>query len=150
MFPQLNLPSIQPRLQQSKGKVWIFDVIRKKYVVLTPEEWVRQHFLHLLIAEKYPKSLMKIESGLLFNELKKRSDIVVHDRLGKPWMIVECKNPLININQLTLQQVAVYNTTLKASFIVVTNGLKHYYFETHWKAGTVKQIEELPAYALFT
>jgi len=146
MLPVLNLPPIQSRLQESNGKVWIFDVIRKKFVILTPEEWVRQHFLHFLITEKYPKSLIKIEGGLSFNELRKRSDIVIYTRDGNPWMIVECKNPLIPIDQATLRQVATYNTTLKASFIAVTNGMQHFYFKTDWSENAVNQMTSLPLF----
>jgi type I site-specific restriction endonuclease len=146
MLPPLHLPSFQYRLQESRGKVWIFDGIRKKFVVLTPEEWVRQHFVNYLIAEKYPKSLIKIEGGLSVNELKKRSDIVVYNREGKPWMIVECKNPLIPIDEATLSQVAAYNSSLKANFIAVSNGVQHYYFRTDWQAGQVTQVSELPVF----
>lgn len=146
MLPKLNLPPIQPRLQESNGKVWIFDGIRKKFVVLTPEEWVRQHFINYLITEKYPKSLLKVEGGLSVNELKKRSDIVVYDREGKPWMIVECKNPLVAIDETTLQQVASYNITMQASFVAVTNGMQHYYFSTNWEKLEVKQEGQLPTF----
>ena len=82
---QLNLPTFDYKLKKADGKVWIFDVIRKKYIVLTPEEWVRQHFIHYLINDfKYPRSLVKIEGGLTYNQLQKRSDITVFDREGKP------------------------------------------------------------------
>lgn len=146
MLPQLNLPSIQPRLQESDGKIWIFDGIRKKFVVLTPEEWVRQHFIHYLLVEKYPRSLLKVEGGLSVNELKRRSDIVVYNREGKPWMIVECKNPLIAIDQNTLQQVGNYNTSVQAAVVVVTNGMQHFYFGTNWKTREVKQLDSLPGF----
>jgi hypothetical protein len=146
MLPVLNLPFIQPRLQESRGKVWIFDVIRKKFVILTPEEWVRQHFIHFLITQQYPRSLLKIESGLTYNELQKRSDIVVYDRQAEPWMVVECKNPLIAMDEATTSQVAAYNATLKARYIAITNGLKHFYFQTDWETSEVKRLEALPLY----
>jgi type I site-specific restriction endonuclease len=146
MLPQLNLPSIETRLQESNGKVWIFDGIRKKFVVLTPEEWVRQHFIQFLVTENYPKSLIKVEGGLSVNDMKKRSDIVVYNREAKPWMVIECKNPLVAIDQATLQQVATYNSTLRADFVGVTNGLNHFYFRTDWKASTVEQIVALPSF----
>ena len=93
---KLNLPDFDYKLKKAEGKVWIFDVIRKKYLVLTPEEWVRQHVVHFLIThKKYPKALIKLEGGLNYNQLQKRSDIVVFDREGKPWMIMECKAPAI-------------------------------------------------------
>lgn len=146
MLPPLNLPSFQYRLQESRGKIWIFDGIRKKFVVLTPEEWVRQHFVNFLIVEKYPKALIKIEGGLSVNDLKKRSDIVVYNREGKPWMIVECKNPFVEIEEATLNQVAAYNSSLKANYIAVSNGLHHFYFRTDWQAGIVTQVPALPAF----
>lgn len=146
MLPKLNLPPLQARLQESDGKIWIFDVIRKKFVVLTPEEWVRQHFINFLVTENYPRSLFKIEGGLSVNELRKRSDIVVFNREGKAWMLVECKNPLISINQSTLDQVGNYNITMQAKYVVVTNGMQHYYFETSWSEKTVKRLAELPVF----
>lgn len=148
MLPKLNLPQIEPRLQERDGKIWIFDGIRKKFVVLTPEEWVRQHFINYLVAEKYPRTLLKVEGGLSVNELKRRSDIVVYDREGKPWMIVECKNPLIAIDQNTLQQVGNYNTSVQAAVVAVTNGMQHFYFSTNWETKEVKQLTGLPAFDL--
>src|SRR5204863_9718286 len=95
----LNLPTFEYKLKKADGKVWIFDVIRKKFVVLTPEEWVRQHFVNYLIQHlQYPKSLIKIEGGLTFNQLQKRSDIVVFDRFAKPWMVIECKAPTLRLS----------------------------------------------------
>ena len=126
MYP-LNLPSFEPKIKKEDGKVWIFDVIRKKYIVCTPEEWVRQHFVNHLIHDlKYPKALFKVESGLSFNHLQKRSDIVVHDRDGKPWMLVECKSPTIKLSQKAFNQIAVYNMNIGAKFLVITNGMVHY------------------------
>ena len=120
----LNLPAANVSLKKDKGKVWIFDIIRKKYIIVTPEEWVRQHFLHHLIhGLKYPKSLFKIESSLKYNSLQKRSDILVHDRDGKPWMLIECKSPEIKLTQKAFNQVAVYNMTIGAKYLVVTNGM---------------------------
>lgn len=127
---KLNLPDFKPTTRKEEGKVWIFDMIRKKYIVLTPEEWVRQHFIHYLINHlKYPKTLFKIESSLTYNKLQKRSDIVIHDRDGKPWMLVECKAPNIKLTQKAFNQVAVYNMTIGARFVAVTNGMVQYCFE---------------------
>jgi predicted type IV restriction endonuclease len=123
----LNLPAINSNIRKEEGKTWIFDIIRKKYIVLTPEEWVRQHFIHHLIHDlKYPRSLFKVESGLLFNSLQKRSDIVIHDRNGKAWMLVECKSPAIKLTQKAFNQIAVYNMTIGAKYLAVTNGMVHY------------------------
>lgn len=124
---KLNLPEFNIALRKEQGKVWIFDIIRKKYVVLTPEEWVRQHFIHYLINDRgYPKSLFKVERGLTYNKLLKRSDIVIHDRTGKPRMLVECKAPEIKLTQKAFNQVAVYNMTVGARYIAVTNGMAQF------------------------
>jgi len=104
---KLNLPEFDFKLKKADGKVWIFDGIRKKYVVLTPEEWVRQHFIHYLTSQKkYPRSLIRVEGGLTYNELQKRTDIVVFNRQGKPWMVVECKSPALAVAPSTLTQVS--------------------------------------------
>jgi predicted type IV restriction endonuclease len=124
---QLNLPSITPNLKKEQGKVFIFDIIRKKYVVLTPEEWVRQHFVqHLIQNLHYPKALFRIESSLTYNRRQKRSDILIRDREGKPWMLVECKSDAIKLTQNAFNQIAVYNMTIGATYLAVTNGMVHY------------------------
>jgi len=131
---KLNLPDFNLNIRKEDGKVWIFDIIRKKYIILTPEEWVRQHFIHYLINHlKYPKSLFRIEGSLTYNKLQKRSDIVIHDREGRPWMLVECKAPNIKLTQKAFNQVAVYNMTIGARFVAVTNGLVQYCFEPGMK-----------------
>jgi hypothetical protein len=144
---RLNLPSFDYKLKKAEGKVWIFDVIRKKYIILTPEEWVRQHFLHYLLNElHYPKALTKVEGGLVYNTLAKRSDIVIFDRDAKPWMLVECKSPQTKVTENTLRQASAYNATLKAKYLVVTNGLMHFCSETNWDAATTSLLESLPPY----
>jgi hypothetical protein len=143
----LNLPSFEYQLKKAEDRVWIFDVLRKKYLVLTPEEWVRQHFVHHLINDLgYPRALIRLEGGLSYNQLSKRSDIVVFDRQGAPWMVIECKAPTQPINQSTLRQASVYNTTLRASYLVVTNGLAHYYFGINWQENKTERLEVMPAY----
>lgn len=125
MIP-LNLPSFEYTLKKSDGKTWILDIVRKKYVVLTPEEWVRQHFIHYMIAHlKYPRALVTVETGLVYNTLHKRCDITVFNRSGMPWLMVECKSPQQKINNDTLKQATVYNLTIQARYVVLTNGLKH-------------------------
>ncbi len=145
---KLNLPDYNPTLRKGEGKVWIFDIIRKKYVVLTPEEWVRQHFIHYLIDQfKYPKSLFRVESGLMYNKLQKRSDIVIHNRQGKPWMLIECKSPVIKLTQKAFNQVAVYNMTIGARYVAVTNGMAQVCFEAIDKPGReVKFLESFPSF----
>lgn len=125
----------------------IFDKLRKKYMVLTPEEWVRQHFVHFLIDEKkYPISLIAIEKQLTVNNLKKRSDILVFNSDGHPEIIVECKAPSIKITQDTFDQIARYNLKLKATFLVVTNGLEHFYCKMDLENETYIFLKEIPDY----
>jgi len=143
---QLNLPDVNFTIRKEDGKVWIFDIIRKKYIMLTPEEWVRQHFIHYLIDHlKYPKALFRIEGSLTYNKLQKRSDILIHDREGKPWMLVECKAPNLKLTQKAFNQVAVYNMTIGARFVAVTNGMVQYCFE-HSVKGGVNHLTAFPEF----
>ncbi|AMC10369.1 restriction endonuclease subunit R [Lutibacter profundi] len=124
----LNLPTYKFKIKNTKNKYTIFDIVRKKYVSLTPEEWVRQHFIHFLVKEKkYPISLIAIEKQLTINNLTKRTDILVFNVEGTPEIIVECKAPSIKITQHTFDQIARYNLKLNANYLIVSNGLKHYY-----------------------
>ncbi len=124
---QLNLPQYSFRISGKEGEEKILDTIRKKYVRLTPEEWVRQNFIRYLISEgKYPPGLIGIEVMSKYNDLKKRVDILVHDRAGNPVLIVECKAPEVEINDKVFDQIATYNMGFKVPYIIVTNGLDHY------------------------
>ena len=144
---QLNLPKYEPTLKKEEGKIWIFDVIRKKYIVLTPEEWVRQHFVNYLITElKYPKSLFRIEGSLTYNKLQKRSDILIFDRSGKAWMLIECKSPTIKLNQKAFNQVAVYNMTIGAKYLAVTNGMAHFVCEAASLGNESKFLNSFPLF----
>jgi hypothetical protein len=143
----LNLPPFEYKLKKAEGKLWIFDGIRKKYVVLLPEEWVRQHFIHYLTDHlRYPKGLIRIEGGLTFNQLHKRTDIVVFDRKGSPWMIIECKAPEIPVTDQTVFQASTYNATHRAKYIAVTNGLVHLYASTDWENGKTQWLERVPLF----
>ncbi len=144
---KLNLPRFDAKIKKEEGKPWIFDIIRKKYIVLTPEEWVRQHFIHHLIADfQYPRSLFKIESGLTFNTLQKRSDIVVCDRAAKPWMLVECKSPAIKLSQKAFNQIAVYNMSVGAKYLAVTNGMVHFCCEAPKMGEAAKFLNAFPMF----
>ena len=144
----LNLPPCDFTLKRDGDKVYILDILRKKYLLLTPEEWVRQHFVHYLINDlDYPKSLIKIEGGLKFNALSKRSDIVVFSREGSPWMLIECKAPDVKLRQATIEQAATYNHTLRAKFLVITNGMMHICCEVDWTKGVTQQRQSLPPFA---
>jgi hypothetical protein len=145
---KLNLPDFDYNLKKAEGKVWIFDVIRKKFIVLTPEEWVRQHFINYLVTDlKYPRALIKVEGGLKFNQLSKRSDVVVFDREGKPWMVVECKSPTVELSQASLIQASTYNASLRAKYITITNGLSHHCAEIDWAAGKTLVLDALPEFS---
>ena len=123
----LNLPEADFRMRDFGGKKEIFDGIRKKFITLTSEEWVRQHVVAYLVTGKnVPSSLIGIEVSMKINSLQKRGDIVVYNKSGKPCMIIECKAPEIRITQDVFEQVARYNMTLNVSYLVVTNGLEHY------------------------
>ena len=144
---KLNLPDYKFKLKSNENKTLIFDNLRKKYIVLTPEEWVRQHFVQFLIEEKnYPPSLIAIEKQVLVNNLKKRSDILVFNKEGNPDIIVECKAPKIKITQTTFDQIARYNSTLNANFLVVTNGLNHFYCKMDFENETYVFLKEIPDY----
>jgi hypothetical protein len=126
-FAELNLPSFQFRMREEGQRKQIFDSLRKRFVALTPEEWVRQHFLRYLTeVKKYPASLISIERGVKIFSGNKRTDIVVHSRQGKPWMIVECKAHDVPVTEDSLLQAARYNMALQASYLVLTNGMEHY------------------------
>ena len=143
----LNLPTYNFKLKNSQNKTLIFDKLRKKYVVLTPEEWVRQHFVHFLIDQKkYPETLIAIEKQLTINNLKKRTDLLIFNTDGKPEVIIECKAPSIKISQKTFDQIARYNLQLKAEFLIVTNGLTHFYCKMDFKNKTYIFLKNLPDY----
>lgn len=143
----LNLPTFEYILKKEKDTVLIFDPIRKKHIVLTPEEWVRQHFLNYLIHHlQYPKALIRVESGLTYNTLQKRSDIVVFDRAGKPWLLIECKSPQEKIDNKILKQISTYNASLSAPYIAVTNGLLHFVFRIDKEHQSTSQLTDFPEY----
>lgn len=125
---KLNFPDFSFRFKNSENNLLVFDEIRKKFVVLTPEEWVRIHVVQYLIQEKnYPKSLINVEKVIKLNGLTKRYDVVVFQPDGSILLVVECKQPNVAITQSVFDQIARYNLTLKANYLMVTNGLNHYF-----------------------
>jgi type I site-specific restriction-modification system R (restriction) subunit len=139
----LNLPPFDHKVKSLNGKAYIYDLIRRKYVVLTPEEWVRQHFIHLLITHyDYPKSLFSIENGLVYNKLSKRTDIVVLSNEGTPFLLIECKAPHVSISEATFAQIGRYNFTLRPTYLAVTNGMNHFCFCI--KEGQLTYLEDFP------
>ena len=143
----LNLPKYSFRIKNKENKLYIFDKIRKKDLVLTEEEWVRQNFVsYLHVEKKYPLSLIAIEKQCKVNNTIKRTDILVFDKTGAPHIIVECKAPQVKINQDTFDQIARYNMKLNADFLILTNGLQHYYCQMDHVAMRYHFLKEIPNY----
>lgn len=141
----LNLPAFDYKLKQIDEKLYIFDILRRKYIRLTPEEWVRQHIINLLISHyQYPKALIRCEGGLTLNKLQKRTDLLTFDREGKPFLLVECKAPHIPLNQSVFDQLARYNHVHQAPFLVVTNGLMHYCCQIDFTTETLQFLDDFP------
>jgi hypothetical protein len=141
----LNFPSYNFRFKNSENKVSIFDDIRKKFIILTPEEWVRQHIVQFLLQEKkYPKSYINVEKLIKVNDLNKRYDIVVFKPNGELFLLIECKSPDVKITQETFDQIARYNLKINAQFLMVTNGLNHYFCQMDFEKETYIFLEELP------
>jgi Type I restriction enzyme R protein N terminus (HSDR_N) len=148
MIP-LDFPSYSFRFKNSENKVSIFDPIRKKFIILTPEEWVRQHVVEFLIQEKkFPKSYINVEKLLKINDLKKRYDVVVFNPDGTIFLLVECKAPEIKISQTTFDQIARYNMVLKANYLMVTNGLNHYFCKMDFMENKYTFMQNLPEMSL--
>ncbi|RLD43276.1 MAG: restriction endonuclease subunit R [Bacteroidetes bacterium] len=143
---KLNLPEFKYRTRvNSKDKTEIFDIIRKKYIVLTPEENVRQNFIHYLLKFKaFPASLMAVEKGLKVNTKIKRTDIVQYNTDGKAILIVECKAPHIKINENTFAQAAMYNMEMKVDYLIMTNGLNHYCGKIDYTKQSMEYLPEIP------
>lgn len=143
MHPKLNLPEFE--LKFHKENETIFCLSRKKYIVLTPEEWVRQHFLHLLFEHLgYPKGMIKLEQPIRYFKNQKRSDISVISPNGQCFMLVECKSYTVKLDKKTLQQIATYHKVLDAKYLVITNGIKHYIWEC--KNGNFNALNNFPDY----
>jgi hypothetical protein len=124
---QLKYPPFDVRVKNEKGNTFIFDVIRKKWLVLTPEEWVRQHLINYLVNEKkFPASLIAIEKEIALNDLKKRFDVVVFDKKLQPYILIECKAPFINLDLSVAEQVLRYNLNLQSEFVMITNGVEDF------------------------
>ncbi|WP_264520988.1 type I restriction enzyme HsdR N-terminal domain-containing protein [Flavobacterium sp. N1994] len=145
---KLNFPSYSFRFKNSENKVAIFDEIRKKFILLTPEEWVRQHTVQFLLQDKnYPKSYLNVEKLIKVNDLKKRYDVVVFQPDGGIYLLIECKAPEVKITQDTFDQIARYNLTLKATYLMVTNGLNHYFCQMDFEKETYIFLKELPNFS---
>jgi len=145
---KLNLPEYSFRLRKNAAaKTEIFDSIRKRFYILTPEEWVRQNFINYLIHIKnFPASLMAIEKGLKLNGMHKRTDIVQYNKSGNPILIVECKAPDIKLNQDTFDQAARYNLTLQVDYLIITNGMEHYACKMDYEKKRIQFLTDIPKF----
>jgi hypothetical protein len=149
MTQNLNLPAYEPRISRNGNRLDIWDFHRNKWVCLTPEEEVRQHFLNYLIHYKnYPPGLLAVEYGLKVNHLSKRADIVLFSSFGHPLLLVECKAPSIKISQKTFDQTARYNLSLKVDYLIVTNGINHFCCQLDFVNQRYIFLEEIPDYQL--
>ena len=146
---KLNFPTYSFRFKNSENKVSIFDEIRKKFILLTPEEWVRQHVVQFLLQDKnYPKSYINVEKLIKINDLSKRYDGVVFQPNGEIFLLIECKAPEVAISQQTFDQIARYNLVLKAKYLMVTNGLNHYFCQMDFENEKYVFLKELPEYSI--
>ena len=143
----LNLPPAPLKLSQDSGSTRVFDILRQRYVRLTPEEWVRQHFVHFLIGQKdYPKELLANEISLSLNQMVKRCDTVLYDRQARPQMIIEYKAPHIQLSQKTFDQISRYNIVLRVPYLIVSNGMQHYCCRIDYDNGSYAFLRDIPAY----
>ena len=144
---RLNLPQYEIKIGEKDGKRTIFDFLRRKYVALTPEEWVRQHFTHYLTTHKgYPKGLMGNEVELHVGEKRLRCDTVLYNKQGQPQMIIEYKAPTIQIQQKTFDQISVYNLLLHVDYLIVSNGLQHYCCKMDYDNQKYLFLQDIPDY----
>lgn len=144
---KLNLPPFAINVKKTDGKLSVFDPLRRKYIALTPEEWVRQHFVNYLVVEKgYPQALIANEIQINLNNLNRRCDSVVYDRSLQPLVIVEYKSPDVNITQEVFDQIARYNIVLRVRFLIVSNGLSHYCCKIDYEKQDYEYIPEIPDY----
>lgn len=143
---KLNLPQYSIKIKEEGGKCYIFDAIRKKYLIFTPEEWVRQNFLQYLIQEKkYPIGLIEIEKGLKLNELQKRADALVYKDVS-PLVLIEFKAPKVKITQEVFEQIGRYNSIFKVPYLIVSNGLQHFCAKIDFTTNSFQFLEGVPDY----
>lgn len=126
---KLNFPDFEFKLKKIDNKTFIFDFLRKKYFLLTPEEWVRQHVLNFLVLKKIPVTHIAVEKKIIFNNLNKRFDVVIYNNIGNVIMLIECKSPSVELTQNVFDQISIYNMKLNSKYCMVTNGLDHLYFK---------------------
>ena len=146
-LPVLNLPETPLEVLRVEGVLKVQCLVRKKKIILPPEEWVRQHFIYFLYKELgYPLSLMKVEKQILVNNLKKRFDIVTYNASGEMKVLIECKSARIDLDASVFDQAARYNLSLKVPYLVITNGMKHYCAEVNLESKAISHLNNIPAY----
>lgn len=143
----LNFPDFELKYKDTEGQRYIFDIIRKKFVVAGPEEIVRQHLVHFLIQHRsYPKNLINVEKKVQLGQLNRRTDLVVFNRAGNPLLIGECKAPQVPITQKAFEQIGQYNLALKVEWLLITNGLNHFCCKVDLKEKSFRFVDDLPVY----
>jgi len=144
---RLNLPQYEIKISEKCGKRMIFDFLRRKYVALTPEEWVRQHFVHYLVEHKgYPKGLIGNEIELQIGAKRLRCDTILYNKVARPQMIIEYKAPNIPLQQKVFQQISIYNLLLKVDYLIVSNGIQHYCCKMDYENQKCLFLEDIPDY----
>ena len=148
MLPELDFPPFAAKISQSAtNQPLVWDGLRRKHVVLTPEEWVRQHVVHYLANHLgYPRGLLALERGLRYNKRQKRPDLLALDTAGNPLLLVECKAPTVTIDAAVAHQATTYNQTLRAPLLLLTNGLTHYCWRVDFAHGTNERLLGVPSY----
>lgn len=147
----LNLPPYETKITEKEGKRQILDILRRSFVALTPEEWVRQHFVHYLLEHKgYPAALMANEVAITLNGTKRRCDTVVYDRLLRPRAIIEYKAPEVKITKEVFAQISRYNLKLKVEYLIISNGLQHYCCRMDYEKQSYTFLQEIPEYSTIT
>ena len=144
LFPKLQFPRPNLQFQQMEKHLKVWDAFRKKWIVHTPEEWVRQHILHFLVQLGYPASCIQVERMVNYNGLRKRFDILVRDRKGAPWLLIECKAPKVALSIAETYQIATYNRILEAPYLCLTNGKE--IFMAMVKPDGLEKVEDWPVY----
>lgn len=140
---QLKYPPYNVRVKNAAGNVMIFDETRKKWLILTPEEWVRQHLVNFLITEKkYPAGLIALEKEITINDLTKRFDVVIFNKQMKPFVLIECKAPYVELDSLVIEQALRYNLNLQSEFVMITNGISEFILKNGQKLNALPGYEE--------
>lgn len=143
----LNLPKTQLKIMRDNGKMSVWDILRRKYVALTPEEWVRQHFVHYLVEHKgYPAAMLANEVSITLNTTTKRCDTVLYDHQAKPRMIIEYKAPTVALSQRVFDQISRYNIVMHVDYLIVSNGLQHYCCRMDYEHRTYQFLTSIPDY----